>query len=55
MNLDKMDRKGRMAETETEPTLKCTCGWRGTKDEMDAGYTVCGCCPWCGNEDLEFV
>lgn len=34
--------------------LLCKCGWTGTVDDQDALGTECGCCPRCGNEDLEF-
>lgn len=37
-----------------EPVLVCKCGWRGRVDDQDALGTECGCCPQCGNEDLEF-
>lgn len=36
-------------------TLVCQCGWYGTVDEQDALGTKNGCCPKCGNEDLDFL
>lgn len=39
----------------SEELLLCPCGWTGGIDEQDALGTEMGCCPCCGNEDLEMV
>ena len=41
--------------SEENDRLICRCGWTGTVDDQDALGTECGCCPDCGNEDLEFL
>jgi len=59
MDKQKSEVRSQRSEQAPEPPpageiLFCKCGWYGKVEDQDALGSECGCCPDCGNEDLEW-